>query len=223
MVPNCKVEVASLCCRIPYLQMCGAEMTKQITHTEKTSADDKSIGFDYQYYYFIYRLLKMGRRESVGLEVKDDVHTDLSCDRQILIQLKHTTQRKADGTPKNLTTYDSDLWKTLSNWSKVITDKIAGRDAEKSQLIFISNTDFMLVTNKTESKSCRFFDLLENPKNARAELQVFKKGTSDDDLKGYIQDVASLSDTVLVAFLRNIHLELEINDIVGQWVMSPNG
>jgi len=102
-------------------------MTIQQTHTEKTSAADKSIGFDYQYYYFLYRLLKMRRAESVGLEVKDDVHTDLACNRQILIQLKHTVQKKAGGTTNNLTQYDSDLWKTLSNWTKVITDKVAGR------------------------------------------------------------------------------------------------
>ena len=191
-------------------------MTTQKTHTEKTSADDKSIGFDYQYYYFLYRLLKMGRRESVGLEVKDDVHTDLSCNRQILIQLKHTTQQKADGSSKNLTTYDSDLWKTLSNWSKVVSDKIAGRDTQKSQLDFISKTDFMLVTNKSESKICRFSDLLENFNDAKVKLQTLKDGTTDDDLKGYIQDVMSLSDSVLIAFLRNIQIELGIDDIVGR-------
>lgn len=191
-------------------------MTTQKTHTEKTSADNKSIGFDYQYYYFLYRLLKMGRSESVGLEVKDDVHTDLSCNRQILIQLKHTTQQKADGSSKNLTTYDSDLWKTLSNWSKVITDKIAGRDTEKSQLDFISKTDFMLVTNKSESKSCQFSKLLEDFDDAKIKLQALKDGTSDDDLKGYIQDVMSLTDSVLIAFLRNIQIELGIDDIIGR-------
>src|SRR5690242_11303824 len=125
-------------------------MTSNKTHAEQTSAADKSIGFEYQYYYFLYRVLKLCRRESVGLEVKDDVHTDLSCNRQILIQLKHTIQIKADGSPKNLTTYDSDLWKTLSNWSKVINDEIAGRTTVKSHLDFISKTDFMLVTNKSE-------------------------------------------------------------------------
>jgi len=191
-------------------------MISQKTHADQTSAADKSIGFDYQYYYFLYRVLKMCRRESVGLEVKDDVHTDLSCNRQILIQLKHTIQKKADGAPKNLTTYDPDLWKTLSNWSKVITDDIAGRATEKNQIDFINKTDFMLVTNKSKTKSCRFFDVLENPTNARIELQALAVGTSDEDIQGYIQDVLSLIDSVLVAFLRNIHMELEIDDIIGR-------
>jgi hypothetical protein len=39
------------------------------------------------------------------------------------IQIKHATQKNVDGSAKNLTDFDSDLWKTLSNWSKVITDK----------------------------------------------------------------------------------------------------
>lgn len=190
-------------------------MTKQQTHTDKTSAADKSIGFDYQYYYFLYRVLKMGRRESVGLEVKDDVHTDLACNRQILIQLKHTTQNKADGTPKNLTTYDSDLWKTLYNWSMVISDQIAGRSTEKSQLDFINKTDFMLVTNKSETDSCRFFALLDDPSTARVELKALKTGTEDKEIQLYIQDVLNLTDPVLTAFLRNIRMELEINDVIG--------
>jgi hypothetical protein len=193
-----------------------ADMTSNKTHEDQTSAADKSIGFEYQYYYFLYRVLKMCRRESVGLEVKDDVHTDLSCNRQILIQLKHTIQKKADGTPKNLTTYDSDLWKTLSNWSKVIADKNAGRVTENSHLDFISKTDFMLVTNKSETKSCRFFDVLENPANARTELQSLKVGTIDEDIQDYIQDVLSLSDFALIAFLHHIHMELEIDDVIGR-------
>jgi hypothetical protein len=189
-------------------------MTSDKTHAEQTSADDKSIGFEYQYYYFLYRVLKMCRGESVGLEVKDDVHTDLSCNRQILIQLKHTIQKKADGTPKNLTTYDSDLWKTLSNWSKVITDKIEGRLTVKSHLDFISKTDFMLVSNKSETKSCSFFAVLENPENARALLKALEVGTIDEVIQGYIQDVLSLNDLVLTAFLHNIRMELEIDDVI---------
>ena len=189
-------------------------MTIQQTHTEKTSAADKSIGFDYQYYYFLYRLLRMRRGESVGLEVKDDVHTDLACNRQILIQLKHTVQKKADGTADNLTKYDSDLWKTLSNWTKVITDKVAGRMTDKSYLAFISKTDFMLVTNKSETKSCHFLSVLENPENARSELEKLETGSTDKDIKGYIRDVLILSNSALVAFLRNIHMELEVDDVI---------
>lgn len=190
-------------------------MTKQQTHAGKTSAADKSIGFEYQYYYFLYKVLKMGRRESVGLEVNDDVYTSLECNRQILIQLKHTTQNNSGGKPKNLTTYDHDLWKTLSNWSKIISDIIAKRNSEKSQLDFIGKTDFMLVTNKSETASCRVIDVLNGQKNARVELQMLKSGTKDKNIQQYIDDIMCLSDQVMTAFMRNIRLELEVDDVVG--------
>ena len=49
-------------------------MKNKRTCAEEQSADSKSIGFDFQYYYFLYRLIKLSPDESIGLEVKDDVH-----------------------------------------------------------------------------------------------------------------------------------------------------
>jgi hypothetical protein len=184
------------------------------THAEKTAAADKALGFDYQYYYFLYRVLKLGLNQSVGLEVKDDVHTDLNNDCQILIQLKHTIQKNADGSAKNLTTFDSALWKTLSNWSKVIADKNAGRNAEKDQLSFISKTEFMLVSNKTHTASCEFFSILETPKNARSEFTTLKSKTQDKNIWKYIEDILSLNEAVLEAYLSKVVIELEVDEII---------
>lgn len=103
---------------------------------DATSAEDKSIGFDYQYYYFLNELLTLRTGMTVGLEVMDDVHTELDNDTQVLVQLKHTVQTAADGNPKNLTTMDADLWKSLSNWAKVIADPEAGRSDLSAQLAF---------------------------------------------------------------------------------------
>ena len=189
-------------------------MAVQKTHAEKTAADDKSIGFDYQYYYFLHRVLKLGKRQSVGLEVKDDVHTELENDQQILIQLKHTTQRKRNGSLINITTFDSDLWKTLSNWSKVISDKGSGRKIETSQLNFVAKTEFMLVTNKSQTGTCRFFDVIEPIKNSRKQLELLKSQTRDSTIKDYIQDVLNLSGPVLTAFLTKIHLEHDVEDVI---------
>lgn len=189
-------------------------MTGKKTHADKTAADDKSIGFDYQYYYFLHRVLKLGKRQSVGLEVKDDVHTELENDQQILIQLKHTTQRKRGGTLINLTTFDSDLWKTLSNWSKVIRDKDSGRITGKSHLTFVSKTEFMLVTNKSQTNTCRFIDVLESKKDSRKQLELLKSQTKDSKIKDYIQDVLYLSDPVLNAFLAKIHLEHNVEHVI---------
>jgi len=186
------------------------------THAERTAAADKAIGFDYQYYYFLYRVLKLGLNQSVGLEVKDDVHTDLDNDRQILIQLKHTTQKNADGSAKNLTTFDADLWKTLSNWSKVITDKNAGRKSEKDQLTFVSKTEFMLVSNKSQTASCAFFNVLKTPNTARPKIEELKSKTQDPTIQEYIDNILTLKDTVFEAYLNNVVIELEVDQIINR-------
>jgi hypothetical protein len=113
--------------------------------SEKTSADSTSIGFEYQYYYFLDRLLNLKPGQSVGLEVKDDVHTALNADFNILVQLKHTVQNNAKGDPIALTELDSDLWKTLYNWSQVISDSAEGRGSHAAQKRFVENTRFHLV------------------------------------------------------------------------------
>lgn len=79
-----------------------------------TSADSKIVGFEFQYFYFIYKLLHLQEGEKIGYESKDDVHIDTS-NLQILFQLKHTVNKKSDGTPVNLTDLDMDLWKTISH------------------------------------------------------------------------------------------------------------
>lgn len=124
----------------------------QTQRVDATSAEDKSIGFDYQYYYFLNELLNLRTGMTVGLEVMDDVHTELDNDRQVLVQLKHTVQTKASGDPKNLTTMDSDLWKSLSNWSKVIVDPVAEREGTSAQLAFIERTHFLLASNKSDNE-----------------------------------------------------------------------
>ncbi|MGT2431936.1 hypothetical protein ACU4GI_25965 [Cupriavidus basilensis] len=68
-------------------------MSKDKSFSDKTSADDKSIGFDYQYYYFLDKVLNLKTGQSAGLEVKDDVHTELDVDVNILFQIKHTVQK----------------------------------------------------------------------------------------------------------------------------------
>ena len=123
------------------------------THVEKTSAETKSIGFDYQYYFFLWKVLSLKDGETVGLEVKDDVHTELKDSHQILYQLKHTVKTKQNNDPVNLSSLDKDLWKTLSNWVQVITDKADNRATLKKQIEFINKTSFVLATNKSSSKS----------------------------------------------------------------------
>ncbi|RZJ28310.1 MAG: hypothetical protein EOO18_13165, partial [Chryseobacterium sp.] len=190
------------------------------TFTDKTSAADKSIGFDYQYYYFLDCLLNLKTGESVGLEVLDDVHLKVNADLQLLFQLKHTTSVTASGNPVNLTSLDDDLWKTMSNWSKVITDSADGRSKKESQIQFIKKTEFHLVSNKSwsaENKflarvieyckdTCSFFEI-------RNEVQSLKMQTKNLSIKTHIEDVLSLDDAVMSSFFLKLRFQLNENEI----------
>lgn len=186
------------------------------TITDTVSADDKSIGFDYQYYYFLYKVLTLKKGETVGLEVKDDVHTDLANDYQILVQVKHTVQENASRKPINLTTLDSDLWKTLSNWSKIISDQVAGRKESAEQLEFLRKTDFLLISNKSKSEKNDFFVVLDTPSKARELIAGIRAKSQNETIHGYIDDVLTLDDSVLKLFIEHLRLELEKDELIQQ-------
>jgi len=193
------------------------------TFMEKTAAPGASAGFDYQYYYFLYKVLNLKKGQSVGLEIKDDVHTDVDNDLQLLFQLKHTIQKQADGKPVALTELDADLWKTLHNWAKVISDPNDGRAAEAAQLTFVSKTEFHLVTNKSTSSSNKFGKLLasyvedhtpENLEKILSRITELKASTSDDAINGYISAVTGLTASIKREFFKKIHFELSETEII---------
>jgi len=190
---------------------------------EKTSADDKSIGFEYQYYYFLDKLLNLKVGQSAGLEVKDDVHTELNQDINVLYQLKHTVQKNAAGQIIALTQLDSDLWKTLSNWSQIITDPTQSRMTMQEQLRFIRNTEFHLVSNKTANSLNIFLIQIENYQSGacsfeslQGHISTLEKKTKDIGIKGYIHSVQMLANEVQTAFFKKLYFELSLDDIIGK-------
>ncbi|GGF49150.1 hypothetical protein [Echinicola rosea] len=196
-------------------------MSNNKSHTEKTAAESKSIGFDYQYYFFLWRVLLLQPNESVGLEVKDDVHTELGNNHQILYQLKHTIKKNTKGSSTNLTTSDLDMWKTFSNWSKVISDTKDGRGTTQAQLNLIEKTSFVLASNKSSNKSNNVVTIInqlqsgtKNENNVRTYFQSLEKSTNNPGLKGYIKDVLDLDQRVLKQFLLNTFFHLDDDDII---------
>ena len=192
-------------------------------HTENTSASGTIAGFDFQYYYFLYKLLILKKDETIGFEVLDDVHTQLDNDHQILIQVKHTVQTKADGTPVNLTELDSDLWKTIHNWIAIITDKNDGRISLNSQIDFVSKTTFLLVSNKSFNTHNTFLSKLYDFQHETIDLQAIKKcledllkSSSSEQIKVYINSLISLDNSLLKSFLMKIKAELEVESIIQQ-------
>lgn len=194
---------------------------------EVTAAETKSIGFDYQYYYFLLQLLRIRAGQKVGFEVKDDVHVELPDGTLILIQLKHTTQTTASGTLQNLTERDIDLWKTIHNWINVTQDKQDGRTDDKSQLNFIKNTKFVIVSNKSNGTRNTFFTKVGELNAGTIKITDFKAylkdlldNTTDSDankdLRNYISELLNLKDKFLSAFIEKLEFNLDEDDLIGK-------
>lgn len=178
-----------------------------------TSADDKSIGFDYQFYYFFYALLDLRHGEKVGIEVKDDVHIDLANGTTILIQAKHTLQQTKDGNSINLTERDKDLWKTLSNWTKLILEQDTPED-------FLKSTKFQLITNKGMSKN-PFLQQVEKHRESEIKSKDFKDylkklatNTKDADIIQHINDFSGLNVPLLKEFLKQLDFNLNQDNLI---------
>jgi len=204
------------------------------SHYEITAAENKSIGFDYQYYYFLLRLLELRDGEEIGLEVKDDIHIKYSSGQTTLLQLKHTIQKSVTGTPKNLTERDVDLWKTINNWLQVIGDPVEGRGKQKNKLDFIEKTEFVLVSNKLSNTTNAFFSKLNSVKDGSLSIDNFKyylqdlhdtttNSSSNKELRQYILNLKSLSNKVLSSFLNKITFTLGEDDLISQIKVKVKG
>jgi hypothetical protein len=192
--------------------------------SETTAADKSAIGFDYQYYFFLWKVLCLQYGQSVGLECIDDVHTDLDNDVQVLYQLKHTVKiSKSTDKPSNLTTLDPDLWKTLSNWALLIQDPDSGRITPVQQLDFVAKTLFVLASNKSKSNRNDMSSLIEKTingdvvaKNLKCEINAISDESSSKNILKYSANICSLSDDVLFKFIKNISFELGEDHIIGK-------
>ena len=191
------------------------------TFTEKTNAIDKSIGFDFQFFYFLDAVLNMKIGESVGLEVKDDVHTQLNADKQILIQLKHTTQKTVSGSPVALSDLNIDLWKTISNWAQIISDASDNRGSIENQILFAQKTTFLLASNKSENGGNSFIKELNayhidnnRYQQVKDKLKALELKTESQIIKAYFNNIQSLNDEVLKIFMLHVKFELNEDDII---------
>ncbi|CAM5772834.1 hypothetical protein LMIY3S_03976 [Labrys miyagiensis] len=191
------------------------------SRVDTTSAEDKSIGFDYQYYYFLNELLNLKRGQVVGLEVLDDVHVERPDGSHLLIQLKHTVQRNAQDLPINLTTMDSDLWKSLSNWCKVIVDPTEGRISIPSQLAFIEKAGFLLASNKSDNNKNTMLVSIDAFKAGTktyaelvADITSIKAQSKNSTIKSYIDDVLRLAPTVSQGFFFRLRFALGRDQII---------
>lgn len=182
------------------------------TIQEQHTAGPQAIGFDYQFYYFMFLALELRHGQKIGFEVKDDVHIDKEDGSTILFQAKHSTAQNADGAIQNMTTMDLDMWKSLSNWATFIK-------AEDSKIDFLSKHFFVLVTNKNENNN-RFIDALNQFKgdgNIDAVIGTIKdieSSTSSDTLKEYTKNIRTIGKRALKLFFSNLTIETGVDEII---------
>lgn len=187
----------------------------EFKRVEITSAAKTEIGFDYQFYYFIYLMLDLRHGEKIGIEVKDDIHIDCADGTTTLIQTKHTLQTSKIGETINLTERDKDLWKTISNWVKLIQEQVDPID-------FISKTKFQLISNKSiaenpliikinnlREKDCKVADF-------KTYLKVLSENTTDDTISKYIKDFRNLKGNELVKFAEKLDFRLSQDDLINK-------
>lgn len=186
-------------------------MDKLALIQDKHTADDKVVGFDYQFYYFMYLALNLKHGDRIGFEVKDDVHIDMPNGTTILYQAKHTILTKSDGTPENLTTLDNDLWKTISNWIDMI----------KSNKSILENHEFCLVTNKSE-ESNKFIESLAAFKNnfdvdkVINFIKQLKEKTKNREIISYLNQFLSIGKKKMKQFLLRLTIETKTDDIINK-------
>lgn len=197
-------------------------LTGDKTRYDLTSADTKIIGFDFQYFYFINELLKLNKGESIGYEEKDDVNIELPNNRIVLIQLKHTIKKNINGNPINLTNKDDDLWKTLSNWSKVICDKTCKRKSVTEQFNYVNKVEFILATNKSILEN-EVISTISKVNSKKISFDEFKKylstlvnKTKDSAINQYINDIACMNNKVLKEFIKNIKFIDTGDDLISE-------
>ena len=179
---------------------------------EKHIVTGQSIGFDYQFYYFVFLLVQLHHGETIGYEVKDDIHIQKPDDKIVLMQAKHTVETNADGKRVNLTTLDEDMWKTLSIWSKAIST---------SETEDIKKYEFILVTNKNVQNN-QFITCIEKFKNdntlnnVRNTILDIRKKTKSETIQVYIDTVKNLEDGKLALFIKNITFEVNTDNLIEQ-------
>ncbi|QZE14955.1 hypothetical protein K4L44_03770 [Halosquirtibacter laminarini] len=177
------------------------------------SASDTSIGFDYQFYYFFYLTLGLKHGEKIGLEEKDDVHVELSNGDLILIQTKHTLQTRSDGESINLTERDKDLWKTISNWTKIINE-------QASPLDYVKKTTFQLISNKSLASNQFIINLKQlaeddiNVSYFKSYLKSLHDSTTDKTICNYINEFKAIKAALLKEFVMHIGFEFNQDDLI---------
>ncbi|PIT51166.1 hypothetical protein BHC44_11510 [Snodgrassella alvi] len=174
----------------------------------KSSAGAQGLGFDYQFYYFIYLALQLKEGEKIGYESIEDVHLETNENTKILIQLKHSIQTDKTGGIVTMSNRDPILWETLSRWVGYI----------KKLDDFLTIHSFRFITNKTENnnefiKIHKQFIFDKNLSLFKKQLVELLNKTRGNESRKHIDIVLNLDEKNLSEFLLKLDIQLDVGDI----------
>lgn len=179
---------------------------------EKHTAGGQSLGFDYQFLYFVYLLLDLKQGEKIGYEVKDDIHIEKADGTVVLMQAKHTVQKNSEGEAINMTALDDDLWKTLDIWS-IYIDSISDLD--------ICKYKFILVTNKNNNDNNELINGVVSYQKKVMTIQQVKaiiskiyNNTTNVKIQGHIKNVLQLSEDKLDKLLLRVEFQTNTDNLL---------
>ncbi|RKQ50612.1 hypothetical protein BXY85_1628 [Roseivirga pacifica] len=186
-------------------------MTNTQSIQKQHTAAAQGIGFDYQFYLFMYLSLELRYGQKIGFEVKDDIHIDLPDGSTILFQAKHTVLTGSYDKSQNLTELDVDLWKTISNWVDFIK---SSDDHEK----FLNSHNFVLITNKSDGNNNFITSLLQfkNDENLEVLVNFLKEllgKTENSTIKKNIKNILSLGKRKMKRFFKKLTIDTEVDNI----------
>lgn len=185
---------------------------------DKFSADKTSLGFEFQDFVYVEKLISLREGQALGLELHDDIHAqtvsdDGSIQDLTLIQVKHSVE------PGNVTDRDIDLWKTLHNWLQIIPGLPSHR-----------NLTLQLYTNKGLNNQ-EFVSLLKSPRqnieaiishirstNEKISLVESKKkpDESKNPLAKYVQSVCDASNEELNHLFSRFEFHSDDSSVIGR-------
>lgn len=170
-----------------------------MNHSEKIAADKTSLGFEFQDFVYIEKLIELRSGQTLGLELHDDIHVesaaeDGSIDDLLLIQVKHSVNEG------NITDRNIDLWKTLHNWIKLIPN--LPRYQKLTLQLYtnknLNNQTFVSLLKAPRQNVQKILDHIRQTEKDISSAESKKKpGDSPNPLATYVKSVSQASDTDL--------------------------
>lgn len=189
-----------------------------MNHSDKIAADKTSLGFEFQDFVYIEKLIELGPGQTLGLELHDDIHVETAADDTSiedvqLIQVKHSVD------PGNITDRDIDLWKTIHNWLKLVPSLPPSRKI-KFQLYTnksLNNQAFVSLLKAPRQNIQAIIDHIKKTNQEISEAELKKKSSEPSNpLAKYVKSVSQASDEDLKFIFERFEFHSDSSSIIAR-------